>query len=122
MRAQAGAALGVTGIRPIGAFEPASGGVRLRVRLTPKARREGIDGLVQDAAGAWHLKASVTAPPEEGKANRALIALLARALKLPPSSIELLSGACSRTKVFSLAGDPEGLVRRLNQCIGRTDG
>jgi len=121
MMANAGATVRASTKPMIGAVEAISGGVRLRVRLAPKARREAIEGLEQEAAGAWHLKCSVTAPPEDGKANRALIALLARALKRPLSSIELLSGARSRTKVLVLAGDPAELVRRLNHWIKAKD-
>jgi uncharacterized protein YggU (UPF0235/DUF167 family) len=54
------------------------------------------------------LRVSVTAPPEGGKANRAVIALLAEELAVPPSSISLVRGATSRDKWFRL---PAGTAR-----------
>ena len=61
--------------------------VRLTVRLTPNGRRDAIDGVEKDAEGNAHLKARVSAVPEGGKANKALVVLLAKKLGLPKSSI-----------------------------------
>lgn len=74
----------------------------LSVRLTPKSSRERIGGLFADAQGQTWLQASVTAPPDKGKANAALVALLAGALKLPASSILLETGDTSRLKRLRL--------------------
>lgn len=74
-------------------------GVILPVKVIPKAGEEKIVG--------WHegrLKIKVCAPPEKGKANRAIIRLLAKALKIPPSRIILLKGKTSHTKDFLLIG------------------
>ena len=59
-------------------FTPASGGVSVRVRLTPKATRNAVAGIAKDAQGITALKATVTASPEGGKANKALIGMLAK--------------------------------------------
>ena len=86
------------------------------IRLTPKASRERIGGIFTDAQGARWLQASVTAPPDKGKANAALIALLAKMLHLPPSSIFLETGDTSRLKRLRLAGctpEAEDLLRRI---------
>jgi uncharacterized protein (TIGR00251 family) len=71
--------------------------VLLRVRVQPKARRNAVMGWRGEA-----LRVSVTAPPEDGKANRAVIELLADTLAVPASSISLVRGATSRDKWFRL--------------------
>ncbi|MFZ0694713.1 MAG: DUF167 family protein, partial [Alphaproteobacteria bacterium] len=53
-------------------FSRSSNGVRISVRLIPRARAERIDGIAADADGQPVLKAAVTAPPEQGRANAAL--------------------------------------------------
>jgi uncharacterized protein (TIGR00251 family) len=78
-------------------LEPHPEGVVLPVRAQPGARRDEIRG-VHDGM----LKVSVTAAPEKGKANKAIIALLARQLNLRKSQIELLSGDTSSQKRFLL--------------------
>lgn len=54
--------------------------MELRVRLTPSGGRDAIDGVETDAEGQAYVKARVTAVPEDGKANKALIALLSKTL------------------------------------------
>ena len=76
----------------------------LAIRLTPKASRQRIGGTFTDAAGARWLQASVTAPPDKGKANAALIALLASHLKVPTSSILLETGDTNRLKRLRISG------------------
>lgn len=88
--------------------------VRLSVRLTPSGGRDCIDGLEQDANGGCWLKARVSSPPEDGKANKALIQLLAKQLKLPKSSIGILSGETARKKILRLDGEPEDLKAKLD--------
>jgi len=61
------------------------------------------------------LKAEITAPPEGGKANAAVIALLAEAWRLPKSSLSVLKGATSRDKTIAVAGDPVDLSQRIAQ-------
>ena len=58
------------------------------------------------------LKVRVAAPPTEGKANRELLAFLARSLGVPPTSIRLLKGEGSRHKVVEIAGIAEDVARR----------
>lgn len=71
-------------------------GARLAVRVTPNARANlaSRDGIA--------LRITVTAPPDEGRANDAVTALLALALGVAPSRLTLISGATSRDKVFRL--------------------
>ena len=93
-------------------FRPCSDGVLLRVRLTPRASRNGIDGI-KSAADGPYLQARVRVVPEDGKANRALIDLLAKALGLPKSSLAMVGGASSRLKTVHIAGDKTALTDRL---------
>ena len=74
-------------------------GCVLPVRAQPGARRTGIVG---EQAGC--LKVAVAAPPDQGKANKALVEVLAESLGLKKSQVELISGATSRAKKFLLRG------------------
>ncbi len=98
-------------------FAPRAGGIELHVRLTPKSSREALDGPEIRDDGACVLKARVRAVPEDGKANAALIALLAKQLKIPASRISLASGATARQKTFSIDGDPKALAERLAELL-----
>jgi uncharacterized protein (TIGR00251 family) len=93
--------------------------LRISVRLTPKGGRDAIEGWVADAAGVRHLKARVTAPPEDGKANRALTALIAKALDVAPSKVVIAAGAASRVKRIEIEGDAAMLAKRLAEKAGR---
>ncbi len=92
-------------------------GVAVAVRVTPKARRERIDGLAAAADGGQVLKVYVTAPPEDGRANDAVIALVAKTWKVPKSAVSVQSGAASRRKVLLIAGDPAALRDRIEQFL-----
>jgi uncharacterized protein YggU (UPF0235/DUF167 family) len=92
-------------------------GVSVAVRLTPKAGADRIDGVAEDAAGARILKARVTTVPESGKANAALLKLLAKNWKLPKSSLSVAGGAKDRNKVVHVAGDPAALYERLSRWL-----
>ena len=87
-------------------------GVILAVRLTPKASADEIVG-VEDYAGEAVLKARVRALPESGRANTALEILIARWLKLPPSSVKVAHGGKSRLKQVAIDGDAEALSRLI---------
>lgn len=100
-------------------FAAVSDGLRLRVRLTPKARRSAIDGLAAEADGSVTLKVAVTAIPEKGRANEALIELLAKELRIARSLITLESGATDRRKTLHLAGDPMALEALLTDWLAR---
>lgn len=96
-------------------FTVAPSGVRVSVKLAPKAGHNRISGFADDADGNCVLKASVTAAPEGGKANAALIRMLAREWGLPKTSLEVAVGASGRRKTLFIRGDAEMLSRRLNQ-------
>lgn len=87
--------------------------LRLAVRLTPNGGRDAIDGVELNAEGEAHLKARVSCVPEKGKANKALIALIAKALGVPKSSVSVVSGDTARQKILRIEGDPEDLQSRI---------
>ncbi len=89
----------------------AGGGVLLRVRLTPKGGRDAVDGADRDGRGRPRLRVRVAAPPADGEANAALVGLIAKALGVPKSAVEIRGGAASRDKTLFVAGD--GLEARL---------
>lgn len=86
-------------------------GVTVELRVQPRARRTAL----VNADGT--LKAAVTAPPEDGKANDAVIALLADTWRLPRSSFDIVKGASTRSKTISVAGDPGVLADRIAHWI-----
>jgi uncharacterized protein YggU (UPF0235/DUF167 family) len=84
----------------------------LRVRLTPRASKDGIDGIKAAPDGAY-VQARVRAVPEDGKANTALVELLAKSIGVPKSSLAVSAGAASRLKTVLIAGDRTALENRL---------
>jgi uncharacterized protein len=94
---------------------------RLRLRVSPGAGKSGIVGRHGDA---W--KVRVTAPPEDGRANAAVLRLLADALSVPRKSVTLVSGHTARDKTVLLDGvGPAQIERRLTSATttdrGRKD-
>jgi uncharacterized protein (TIGR00251 family) len=84
-------------------------GVTVDLRVQPRARRTALEST------EGTLKAVVTAPPQDGKANEAVIALLAEAWRLPKASFDIVKGGSSRTKTVSVAGEPAALAERIAQ-------
>ena len=87
--------------------------IRFSVRLTPKGGRDALEGWIKDADGNLHLKARVSALPEDGKANKALIALLSKQLDAPKSAIRIVSGEIARLKVVEITGNTAALKAHL---------
>lgn len=98
-------------------LEPTAKGVRLFVRATPSASKNEVQGLYESADGKVALRVRVTAAPEKGKANKAVIKLLAKPLHLPASAFHLVSGETDRNKTFEVSGDPETLMREIGAWI-----
>lgn len=94
-------------------WRAAGQGLRLELLVQPGARRNEIEGLWESADGACVLKLRVSAAPEGGKANAAVIKLLSKALRLPKSAFEIDRGASARRKSLLIAGDPEDLSARF---------
>lgn len=76
----------------------------LAVRLTPRGGRDAVDGWAQDADGRPYLKVRVASPPVDGAANAALMAFLAKTLKIPRSAVRIAAGDTARLKRLELDG------------------
>jgi uncharacterized protein (TIGR00251 family) len=87
--------------------------VLLSLRLTPRSSRDAVEGIESLSDGRSVLKARVRAVPEDGKANEALLRLLAKTLDVPVRALSLSSGATGRTKVIRIEGSPEAVLARL---------
>jgi len=87
------------------------------LRVQPNSSREGCEGLALLADGRAALKVRVGAPPEGGKANTALIKLLAKAWKLPKSAISIVAGHGQRQKTLLVSGDPAALESGLERWL-----
>tara|TARA_B100000315_G_scaffold138235_1_gene127268 strand:+ start:240 stop:521 length:282 start_codon:yes stop_codon:yes gene_type:complete len=84
----------------------------VRLKVSPRAASGRIDGFVDDGKEA-RLKLAVSAPPVGGKANAAVIALLAKAWSVPKSRLSITVGANARRKTVVIAGDAAVLGPRL---------
>src|SRR5947209_19707269 len=74
-------------------------GISITIKVHPRAKKNAITGTTEDA-----YKLSLTAPPVDGKANEAVIHFFADVLDIPRSSVTIISGATSRTKVIRVTG------------------
>lgn len=90
-----------------------AGGLRLRIHARPGAKRDAIEGFKAEADGGTALKVAVRAKAEAGKANAAVVKVLAAAWKLPRADFTLILGASDRRKLFHLAGEPIVLLAKL---------
>jgi uncharacterized protein len=102
------------------AFRETKDGVVLRVRLTPAGGVDRVDGVAVDSAGEPHLKARVRAAPEDGKANAALEAVLAKALGVPKSAVRVERGATARIKSVAVDGVDAARIRTWLQSFAET--
>ena len=78
---------------------PRGAGVRFAIHVQPRSKRPGIDGLYGDA-----LRVRVQAPPVEGAANDAVVAVLAAALGVPARAVRIAAGQSGRQKIVDVDG------------------
>lgn len=83
------------------------------MRVTPNAGRDVIQGIEQRDDGTSVLRIRVKAVPDKGKANQAVIALLAKNLGCPKSEITLLRGETARLKTLLFSSDPGQIVDKI---------
>ena len=89
-------------------------GAALALRVTPRASRNEIVEILNDGTVKIHL----TAPPEEGKANEALLKFLSKVLDVPVSRLDIVAGAGGRDKLVAVTDmDAEMLHKRIIEHI-----
>lgn len=84
----------------------------VRVKVQPKSRRPGLEGL-RTALDRPRLRLAVAEAAEDGRANRAVCAALAKALGLPASAVEIAQGPAARDKTLRVSGDPTLLIPKI---------
>lgn len=88
-------------------------GLSIALRVTPRGGRDGIDGIEMLADGRPVVKVRVRAIAEGGEANRAVMAVLAKALGVRKIDVRIVAGATSRLKQVAVGGDPVKLGNAL---------
>lgn len=104
--------------RDIGTFHKRTNdGILIAVRLTPGAGRDAISGVVHLDDGAARLAVRITAPARDGKGNAALIRFMAKALGVPKSALEIVSGHKQRNKALLARGDDTLLKQAITTLV-----
>jgi hypothetical protein len=88
--------------------------VHVVIRLSPRAKSDRLQGVAATAEGGRAIKVSVTAPAQDGRANEALLQLLAQVWRIPRRDLSLAAGAGSRSKIVRVAGDSHKLLAKLS--------
>ncbi len=95
----------------------AAGAVPAPDELTPNASKDRVSGLWIGPEGEARLAVRVTAPPDKGRANKAVLKVLAKALALPKSALSLTGGEKDRLKTVAIEGDSHALAAKLEEII-----
>lgn len=96
-------------------------GILLRVRVTPNAAMDRIEGEELRDSRQVFLRIRVRAVPDKGKANKALVALLAKKLKLSKSAFEITAGHTARIKTIAITGTPGPIAAALDGLVKTPD-
>jgi uncharacterized protein len=92
------------------------------IRLSPRAKSNRLIRVSVAPEGGQVIKASVTAPPQDGQANEALLRLLAGVWRLPRCDLSIAAGAGSRNKFVRIAGDTQQLLAKISEEIANLPG
>ncbi len=98
-------------------YEKTSDGIKLFIKVSPKASANLIRGVEAVSDNQTAVKILVTAVPEEGKANKAVINLLAKMLKLPKSDMCVIQGETSKVKTLLIKGDQTHIISKIEGMI-----
>ncbi len=98
---------------PPGLLRDSGASLLLRVRVTPKSSSNAVEGSVRASDGSMSLQIRVTAQPDKGKANKAVIQTLAGTLGLSKSQLAIASGVTSRQKTVRIDGDKQMVLNAL---------
>jgi uncharacterized protein len=102
------------------AWSPVAGGIRLRVRVTPRGGRDAVEGVGADGDELPHIKVRVAAAPVDGDANDSVEKLLAKWLGVPKTRVEVVGGSTVRLKTVQVDGDPVQLLHRCQALVAPT--
>jgi uncharacterized protein (TIGR00251 family) len=91
--------------------------MKFSVRVTPGAAKARVGGAWTGPDGAPRLVIRVAAPPDKGRANRAVIEALAEALGVPKSALSIAAGEKDRQKTISIEGDESAITARLQSLL-----
>jgi uncharacterized protein (TIGR00251 family) len=95
-------------------FSNARRGAAITVKVMPRARKTEVAGVMDDGT----LKIRIAAPPVAGAANKALVAFLSKALRVPGSQIDIIAGEASERKLISVVGvSPEEVEAVFQQLL-----
>ena len=89
-------------------IQAATSGVSFKIKVHPRARKNAITGIVGDA-----LKVSLTSPPQEGRANQAVVDFFADMFHVPRSAVTIAAGEANRNKVIHIANRTADAVRHV---------
>jgi uncharacterized protein (TIGR00251 family) len=90
-------------------FKVSKDDTTITIRVIPRAKKSEISQVLDDGT----IKIRLTAPPVEGKANKALVRFLADVFRISPSNIEIISGVKGRKKVVLIEGINEKTARSM---------
>lgn len=99
------------------AYQRGEDAIRLYIRVTPNAPKDAIAGLWRGADDEERLALRVAAPPDKGRANAAAGRLVAKALGLAKSAVEIVAGEKDRLKTLAIRGDPGEIAARLDALL-----
>jgi len=99
------------------AWQRTAGGLLLDLKITPNAKADKADGLAPGADGRPRLLLRIQAPPVDGKANAAVIAWLAKALRCPRAALAITAGQTSRQKSVTWTDPPADAEAKLEALV-----
>ncbi|WP_458095781.1 DUF167 domain-containing protein [Roseomonas sp. WA12] len=98
------------------AWRVVEGGLELRVKAQPRARRPGLQGLIAGLDGP-RIRVAVAEAPEDGRANRAICVVLAKVLEVTQSRVSVTQGETSREKTVLARGDSAAMAAKLDAIL-----